>query len=91
MTVAYPSRRDPYGSPPFRSTLNLSLPPDFTAGMYATELAIASDHARGCVLLQIMTAAHQEDIEIVLAPASALDAVLKLIGALTKLEQGEPT
>jgi hypothetical protein len=38
-----------------------------------------------------MTAAHQEDIEIVLAPASALDAVLKLIGALTKLEQGEPT
>jgi hypothetical protein len=91
MTVAYRSRRDPYGSPPFRSTLNLSLPPDFTAGMYAAGLANrvrprarlrpSANHDRGA------SGGHRDRA----APASALDAVLKLIGALTKLEQGEPT
>lgn len=68
-----------------RRPLNLSLPPgEAITGLAAADLTVYPDAEIGAVVLS----ADALEIELVLSPASAIDTVMRMVGALQRLQRG---
>jgi hypothetical protein len=68
-------------------TLHLSLPdkPTFDVGLESTRLVITTDPELEAVVL----AMPQIDLELVLSTTSTIDMILKVIGVLDRLQEGD--
>jgi hypothetical protein len=67
-------------------SLHLSLPEQFPLGLTPAAVRVRADEQLECILVTVLDPG--QDIELALGPPAAVDMILRLIGALDRLQQG---